>query len=66
MVYERHGLPFICVDTLKNTALYDEYPEFLADRGGYFVNINRNVLKEHREEYSLSLKDSTDLVHVSR
>ena len=66
VVYERHGLPVIGVDTLKNIVLYDEYPEFLADRGGYFVNINGNILKEYREEYSLSLKDLADLVHVSR
>lgn len=66
VVYERHGLPVIGVDTLKNIVLYDEYPEFLADRGGYFVNINGNVLKEYREEYSLSLKDLADLAHVSR
>jgi putative transcriptional regulator len=66
VVYERHGLPVIGVDTLKNIVLYDDYPEFLADRGGYFVNINGNVLKEYREEYSLSLKDLADLAHVSR
>jgi len=66
VVYERHGLPVIGVDTLKNIVLYDEYPEFLADRGGYYVNVNGNVLREYREEYSLSLKDLADLVHVSR
>ncbi|MCL2687535.1 MAG: transcriptional regulator, partial [Methanobrevibacter sp.] len=66
VVYERHGLPVIGVDTLKNIVLYDEYPEFLSDRGGYYVNINGNVLREYREEYSLSLKDLADLAHVSR
>nr|WP_255596568.1 transcriptional regulator [Methanobrevibacter sp. TMH8] len=66
VVYERHGLPVIGVDTLKNIVLYDERPEFLADRGGYFVNINGSILKEYREEYSLSLKDLADLAHVSR
>ncbi len=66
VVYERHGLPVIGIDTLKNIILYDEYPEFLADRGGYYVNINGNILKEYRDEYSLSLKDLADLAHVSR
>ncbi len=66
VVYERHGLPVIGIDTLKNIVLYDDYPEFLADRGGYYVNINGNLLKEYREEYSLSLKDLADLAHVSR
>ena len=66
VVYERHGLPAIGFETLKNMILYDEYPEILADRGGYYVKINGNVLKEYREEYSLSLKDLADLAHVSR
>ena len=66
VVYERHGLPAIGIDTLKNMILYDEYPEILADRGGYYVNVNGNILKEYREEYSLSLKDLADLAHVSR
>ena len=66
VVYERHGLPAIGLQTLKNMIVYDEYPEILADRGGYYVQINGNVLKEYREEYNLSLKDLADLAHVSR
>ncbi|WP_409199770.1 transcriptional regulator [Methanobrevibacter sp. DSM 116169] len=66
VVYERHGVPAICLNTLKNMILYNEYPEVLADRGGYYVKINGDVLKEYREEYSLSLKDLADLAHVSR
>ena len=66
IVYERHGLPAIGLETLKNMIVYDEYPEILADRGGYYVKINGNVLREYREEYSLSLKDLADLAHVSR
>ena len=66
VVYERHGLPAIGLETLKNMIVYDEYPEILADRGGYYVKINGNVLREYREEYSLSLKDLADLAHVSR
>ncbi len=66
VVYERHGLPAIGFQTLKNMIIYDEYPEILADRGGYYVQINGNVLKEYREEYNLSLKDLADLAHVSR
>lgn len=66
VVYERYGLPAISFETLKNMIIYDEYPEILADRGGYYVKINGDVLKEYREEYSLSLKDLANLAHVSR
>jgi putative transcriptional regulator len=66
VVYERHGIPAIGVETLKNMVYYDEYPEILADRGGYYVKINGAILKEYRAEYSLSLKDLANLAHVSR
>ena len=66
VIYERYDIPAIGFDTLKNMILYNEYPEILADRGGYFVKIDGNVIKQYREEYSLSLKDLADLAHVSR
>lgn len=66
VVYERHGIPVIGLETLKNMILEGEYPEILADRGGYYVQINGEVLKEVREDNNLSLKDLADLAHVSR
>lgn len=66
VVYERYGIPAIGVETLKNMIVHDEHPELLADRGGYYVQINGDVLKEYREEYSLSLKNLADLANVSR
>ena len=66
VIYERYDIPTIGFDTLKNMILYNEYPELLEDRGGYFVKIDGNVIKQYREEYSLSLKDLADLAHVSR
>ena len=66
VIYERYDIPTIGFETLKNMILYNEYPEILADRGGYFVKIDGNVIKQYRAEYSLSLKDLPDLAHVSR
>ena len=66
VIYERYDIPTIGFETLKNMILYNEYPEILADRGGYFVKIDGNVIKQYREEYSLSLNDLADLAHVSR
>ncbi|MGL4669519.1 MAG: transcriptional regulator [Methanobacteriaceae archaeon] len=66
VVYERQGLPVIGVETLTNMILYGEYPEIIADRGGYYVKVNGPLLKEYRDEYNLSLKDLADLAHVSR
>lgn len=66
VVYERHGIPVIGMDTLKNIVIDNEYPEILADRGGYYVKINGDILQEARQDYQLSLKDLADLAHVSR
>ncbi|OWT32920.1 transcriptional regulator [Methanobrevibacter sp. 87.7] len=66
VVYERHGIPAVSINTFKNMIINNEFPEILADRGGYFVNINGDVLKECRNKYSLSLKDLANLAHVSR
>ena len=66
MIYERYDIPTIGFETFKNMIIYNEYPEILADRGGYFVKIDGNVIKQYREEYSMSLKDLASLAHVSR
>lgn len=66
VIYERYEIPTITLNTLKHMILYEEYPEIIADRGGYFVKINGNVLKKYRDQHSLSLKDLADLAHVSR
>ena len=66
VIYERYDIPTIGFETFKNMIIYNEYPEILADRGGYFVKIDGNVIKQYREEYSMSLKDLASLAHVSR
>ena len=66
VIYERYDIPTIGFETFKNMIIYNEYPEILADRGGYFVKIDGNIIKQYREEYSMSLKDLASLAHVSR
>jgi len=66
VVYERHGIPAIALKTLKNMIMESHHPEVFADRGGYYVQIDGNTLREVREEYNLSLKDLADIAHVSR
>ena len=66
VVYERHGIPVIAPETLRNMVVDEVYPEVLADWGGYYVPIDGNVIKEIREKENLSLKDLANLAHVSR
>jgi len=66
VVYERHGIPVVAPETLRNMVVDEVYPEILADRGGYYVNIDGHLLSEVRENENLSLKDLADIAHVSR
>ncbi len=66
VVYERHGIPVIAPETLRNMVVDEVYPDVLADRGGYYVPIDGKVIKEIREKENLSLKDLANLAHVSR
>ena len=66
VVYERHGIPVIAPETLRNMIVDGIYPEVFADRGGYFVEVDGNAIKEAREKENLSLKDLANRTHVSR
>ncbi|MDP3066126.1 MAG: transcriptional regulator [Methanobacteriaceae archaeon] len=66
VVYERHGIPVIGIETFRNLVVDNIYPEIFAGRGGYYVQIDGQIIKEVREEQSMSLKELADLAHVSR
>ena len=66
VVYERHGIPVIAPTTLRNIVVEEIFPEIFADRGGYYVQIDGQIVKEIREQQNLSLKDLADQAHVSR
>lgn len=66
IVYERHEIPAISPQTLCNIIVNKIHPEVFAKRGGYYVKINGNLLKELREKNDLSLKELADISHVSR
>jgi putative transcriptional regulator len=66
VVYERHGIPVIAPTTLRNMVVDEIFPEIFADRGGYYVQIDGQVIREARERENLSLKDLADQAHVSR
>lgn len=66
VVYERHGIPVIAKETLRNMVVDEVYPEVFADRGGYYVQIDGEIIKQVRETQNISRKDLADQAHVSR
>jgi putative transcriptional regulator len=66
VVYERHGIPVIAKETLKNMVVDGVYPEIFADRGGYYVQMDGEVIKQVREAQNISRQDLANKAHVSR
>jgi len=65
-VYVRYGIYAISVATLYDAFVEENPPLVYASPGGLYVNINGEVLREHREKRNLSLGDLGNLLGVSR
>ncbi len=66
VIYERHGIPVIARETLRNMVVDQIYPEIFADRGGYYVQMDGEIIKQVRETQNISRKDLADKAHVSK
>ncbi|RLF96332.1 transcriptional regulator [Thermococci archaeon] len=65
VVYERHGIPAINLETLEQIVMNEE-PMVYADRGGYYVRIDGKRLREVRERKGLSRGDLARAIGVSK
>ena len=65
-IYIRDGLPFITLATLENIINKDLYPYILARRGGGIMFLNGNVMKLLREKHSISRKELSELLGVTK
>ncbi|MCS3901936.1 transcriptional regulator [Methanococcus voltae] len=65
VVYERHHIKAITPKTFKNQ-IAGRPPVVYADRGGFFVNIDGNVLKRTREQLNISVGELAEISRVSR
>jgi len=65
-VYSRHGVNCISVDTLEDLFIEGNPPLVYADRGGFFVEIDGNLIKQEREKRGMSISHLADLIGVSK
>ena len=65
VVYERYSIPTVNPETLDE-ATSGRYPLVQAYRGGYYVEIDGDVLRKIREERGISLGDIAEKIGVSR
>ncbi|WP_048148515.1 transcriptional regulator [Palaeococcus ferrophilus] len=66
VVYERFGVYAINPPTLYDMLVENEMPAIFAERGGFYVNIDGELLKALREERGYSLGELANLLGVSR
>ncbi|RLF80380.1 transcriptional regulator [Thermococci archaeon] len=66
VVYERHGVHALNPQTLYNVLVENELPAIFAERGGFYVRVDGNYLKELRETHGYSVGELAELLGVSR
>ena len=66
VIYLRHGIPIISAKTLENTLLEGIPPFVYAAPGGFYVNIDGDMIKKMREKRKISLGIMAEIAGVSR
>jgi putative transcriptional regulator len=66
VVYERHGIYALNPQTLYDILVENELPAIFAERGGFYVRVNGEYLRELRERHGYSVGELAELLGVSR
>jgi len=65
-VYERYGINAISVKTLEDIIFRKMQPLVEAGPGGYYVNLDSDVIKETRQKLGLSIGKLAEMLGISR
>jgi putative transcriptional regulator len=65
-VYSRYSVYVVTEKTLRNVAFRTGYPLVNAGPGGYFVEVNGELIERRRQEMGLSIGKLAEMVGVSR
>lgn len=65
-IYVRNGMPFITLKTLEKILTYNIYPYILARRGGGVVFLDGNLMKEIREQHSITRKELSEKLGITK
>jgi len=66
VVYERHSIPAVTIDTFEDIMHEGALPVIFSGRGGYYVKIDGALLREIRTKMGISLGDVAENIGVSR
>jgi putative transcriptional regulator len=65
-VYWRHGVLAVTLKTFENTILRNVYPLIQARPGGYYVEIDCELVRRRRQELDLSIGEIAEMIGISR
>ena len=65
-IYVRNGLPFITLNTLEKILTNNVYPYILAKRGGGVVFLDGVLMKELREQHSITRKELSEKLGITK
>ncbi len=66
IVYERFDVPALSFETLKELICYEIFPSIYRDKGGLFVKIDSDVMKEARKRKNLTQLELAEAVSVNK
>ena len=66
VIYDRKGILTMNDKTLTEVVNNNIFPIIMAKRGKYYINLQKERLRERRLELNLSLKGLADKIHTSR
>jgi len=65
-LYSRHGIFAVTPKTFENIILHNVYPLIQAKPGGYYVQIDCELLRRRRQELDLSVGEIAEMIGTSR
>ena len=65
-VYSRHGVFAVAPKTFENIMLYNVYPLIQARPGGYYVEIDCELVRQRRQTLDLSVGEIAEMIGISR
>ena len=66
IVYERFELPTVSIETFRSMIEDGIFPRFYRDRGGLYVEIDSDVLKEMRRKKGLTQRELAESVGINK
>jgi putative transcriptional regulator len=66
IVYERFEMPTVSLQTFENLICNNIFPKIYRDRGGLYVEIDSEILKERRKRKGLTQRELAEAVGINK